>query len=65
MGIVEKLKDLSSRMRSDASNDECMPDGIMGQTLNSYADEVDSLVKVAIEVLHGGHYVKGDDHGNE
>lgn len=53
MKIVEKLKDLSSRMRSDASNDECTPDGIMGQTLNSYADEIDSLAKDAIEIDEG------------
>ena len=64
MEIVEKLNDLSSRMRSDASNDECTPDGIMGQTLNSYADEVDGLVKVAIEELRRGMVGRERECGN-
>lgn len=40
-----KLKEVIGRMRKDAKDDDYTPDGILGQSLNEYADEIEKIVK--------------------
>ena len=43
--------EIIARMRSDAEEDEYTPDGILGQTLHSLADELDAAHKREIDEL--------------
>ena len=42
--MYTKIKEIIARMRKDAEDDDYTPDLVLGQSLNSYADELDGVI---------------------
>lgn len=57
--LAGKIREIVARMREDAEGDTYTPDGLLGQSLNCYADELEKLLDASgNDIL--GQYPGGD-----
>lgn len=45
MSMIAKLKEVVALMRKDAEDDDYTPDYILAQSLNSYSDKIDEILR--------------------
>ena len=46
--MYAKMMEIIARMRKDAEEDDYTPDGVLGQSLHEYADEIEKVIKDVI-----------------